>query len=144
MKCRRGDLLLQSWEQIRGSYNGQTHPLRLVIFPSPSNNTLHKDRYAILARSDEPAARVGIEFIGRSAVTRNEVREFQHGSSKRSPYYINALFDWVNNEKSIGRPRRKIDLHKPATVNSQGKRTKAFETWVYTDDKGNLEDPQSE
>jgi len=86
---------------------------------------------------------VGIEFIGRSAVTRNEVREFQHGSSKRSPYYINALFDWVNNEKSIGRPRRKIDLHKPATVNSQGKRTKAFETWVYTDDKGNLEDPQS-
>ena len=46
--------------------------IRLVIFPPP-NNTLHKDRYAILARLDEPAARVGIEFIGRSAVTGNEV-----------------------------------------------------------------------
>jgi hypothetical protein len=86
---------------------------------------------------------VGIEFIGRSAM-RNEVREFQHSSGKRAPYTVNAIFDWVRGENSVGRPRRKIVLHKPATVNSQGKRTKAFNTWVYTDDKGNLEDPQSE
>jgi len=41
----------------------QSFRMRLLIFPPPPNNTLHKDRFAILARPDEPAARVGIEFI---------------------------------------------------------------------------------
>jgi len=72
------------------------------------------------------------------------VREFQHRCAKRAPYAINALFDWVRVEKSAGRPRRRIYLYKPAGVNSQGERIKALESFVYTDDKGNLEDPQSE
>ena len=54
-----------------------------------------------MARLDEPAARVDTEFIALSAVTGNEVREFQHGSGKRTPNIMNTLFEWIQDKNSL-------------------------------------------